>query len=211
MQTQKKILVVDDNPANCAIIEELLGDQYNLMTVLTGQNALKAAQDFQPDLILLDVMMPGIDGYEVCRRIRMTPSLRYTRIIIVSAKAMVSERLKGYQAGADDYITKPFDVDELLAKIRVYLRLKFVEETEQIESNVLSGLYSRTSAPLNSLIQSAQTLMFEEELDTKERKALIEEVYLSAKELQNFFEENMPSDSRENQKVEVQAEANKYE
>jgi len=116
MQIQKKILVVDDDPNNIVIVEELLGDDYDLKTATTGEEALEIALDFLPDIILLDIMMPGIDGYDVCRRLREHSSLRYTKIIMVSAKAMVSERLKGYEVGANDYLTKPFEEDELLER-----------------------------------------------------------------------------------------------
>ena len=121
MQRQSRILLVDDNPTNLAILEEMLGDEYRRGTATSGEEALEIAPDFQPDLILLDVMMPGINGYETCRRIRANPALRNVKIVMVSAKALVSERLEGYDAGADDYLTKPFDEKELLAKVRVYL------------------------------------------------------------------------------------------
>ena len=124
MQPRSRILVVDDSPTNIKIAKVTLGEIYHLATAVTGEEALQIAPDFQPDVILLDIMMPGIDGYEVCREIRGNPALRNTKIIMVSAKAMVSERLEGYEAGADDYITKPFEEDELLAKVRVFLRLK---------------------------------------------------------------------------------------
>ena len=121
MQRQSRILLVDDNPTNLAILEEMLDDEYRWEAATSGEEALEIAPDFQPDLILLDVMMPGINGYETCRRIRANPALRNVKIVMVSAKALVSERLEGYDAGADDYLTKPFDEKELLAKVRVYL------------------------------------------------------------------------------------------
>ena len=121
MQRQSRILLVDDNPTNLAILEEMLGDEYRWEAATSGEEALEIAPDFQPDLILLDVMMPGINGYETCRRIRANPALRNVKIVMVSAKALVSERLEGYDAGADDYLTKPFEEKELLAKVRVYL------------------------------------------------------------------------------------------
>lgn len=121
MQRQSRILLVDDNPTNLAILEEMLGDEYRWEAATSGEEALEIAPDFQPDLILLDVMMPGTNGYETCRRIRANPALRNVKIVMVSAKALVSERLEGYDAGADDYLTKPFDEKELLAKVRVYL------------------------------------------------------------------------------------------
>ena len=93
MQEKSKILAVDDNSINLAVIEELLGSQYNLITVATGIDALKIAQEFRPDLIVLDIMLHGINGYEVCQQIRKSSSLKHTKIIMVSAKAMASERI----------------------------------------------------------------------------------------------------------------------
>jgi len=119
MQIKKKILVVDDDPNNIVIVGELLGDDYDLKTATTGEEALEITLHFLPDIILLDIMMPGIDGYDVCRRLREHSTLQYAKIIMVSAKAMVSERLKGYEVGANDYLTKPFEEDELLEKVRV--------------------------------------------------------------------------------------------
>jgi len=116
-----KILIVDDDPMNLSILEILLGDDYHLVKATDGEAAVAKAVAEHPELVLLDVMMPGMDGYEACRRMRAEPSLKSLRIILVSAKAMPSERLKGFEAGADDYVTKPFDHDELCAKIRVYL------------------------------------------------------------------------------------------
>ena len=205
MQEKRKILAVDDNPTNLAVIEELLGSQYDLITVSTGQDALKLAEEFRPDLILLDIMMSGIDGYEVCRRIRMNSSLWYTRIIIVSAKAMVSERLEGYQAGADDYLTKPYDAEELLAKVRVHLRLKPIKAIQQTEQNLLNTLYGKTNALLNSLIELAETLKSDENIAIDKRKDLAEKLHSSVKELQSFFEQTIPSGSTDIQQVEAGA------
>ena len=133
MQEKSKILAVDDNSINLAVIEELLGSQYNLMTVSTGIDALKMAQEFRPDLIILDIMLPGMNGYEVCQQIRNSSLLMHTKIIIVSAKAMTSERLKGYQVGADDYLTKPFDGEELLAKVCALLHPKPIKAIQENE------------------------------------------------------------------------------
>jgi two-component system alkaline phosphatase synthesis response regulator PhoP len=133
VQEKSKILAVEDNSIILAVIEELLGSQYNLMTVSTGIDALKMAQEFQPDLIILDIMIPGMDGYEVCRQIRKSSSLRHTKIIMVSAKAMASDRLKGYQVGADDYLTKPFDEEELLAKVCAHLCPKAIKAIQENE------------------------------------------------------------------------------
>ena len=124
MQTEGKILAVDDDPNNITILEELLNDHYDLKTSSNGEQALKIALDFQPDMILLDIMMPGMDGYEVCQRLREHHALKNTKIIMVSARAMRAEQFKGYRVGADDYITKPFDGDEFLEKVDEFLHSK---------------------------------------------------------------------------------------
>ena len=148
MQRQEKILAVDDDPNNVAILEELLEDDYDLKVVTSDEQALEIAREFQPDIVLVDIMMPGMNGYQVCRRLREDATLMHTKIIMVSARAMVSERLKGYEAGADDYITKPFDGDEFLAKVRVYLRLKHAEEIDHIRNEVTTAAMETLSAPV---------------------------------------------------------------
>jgi DNA-binding response OmpR family regulator len=139
MQIKKKVLAVDDNDLNLEIIKEILDDQYDLKIVKTGKEALKFAVDFQPDVVLLDIMLPGMDGYEVCQRLRANPVLKYTRIIMVSAKAMTSERIEGYQAGANVYIAKPFSENELLTKIRQQIRLADMEREEEPIKAIIDG------------------------------------------------------------------------
>jgi signal transduction histidine kinase len=191
MQPRSRILVVDDNPTNIKIAKVVLGETYHLATAVTGEEALQIAPEFRPDIILLDIMMPGIDGYEVCRQIRDNPALRHTKIIMVSAKAMVSERLEGYEAGADDYLTKPFEEEELLAKVRVYMRLKSVEELDQLKSNVLSLLGHETRTPLGAIITPAEMLAADEEIDAEERNMLAEMICRNARRLHAFFEKVM--------------------
>ena len=191
MQSRDKILAVDDDVVDIKIVEKLLGRDFELRTASTGEQALEIATDFQPDIILLDNMLPGMDGGEVCQQIRADSRLRHTKIIILSGKTMVSERVEAYEAGADDYITKPFDKDELLAKIRVYLRLKSVEEVDQFKTNVLTLLGHEARTPLNGLIASAEMLMSEENIDAKEQKLFMVMVYNSAKRLHSLFEKVM--------------------
>ncbi|MDT8300629.1 MAG: hybrid sensor histidine kinase/response regulator [Sedimentisphaerales bacterium] len=191
MQSQDKILAVDDDIIDIKSIERLLGRDFELRTASTGEQALEIATDFQPDIILLDNMLPGMDGGEVCQQIRANSRLRHTKIIMVSGKTMVSERVEAYKAGADDYITKPFDKDELLAKIRVYLRLKSVEEVDQFKTNVLTLLGHEARTPLNGIIASSEMLISEENTDSKEQKLFMEMVYNSAKRLHSLFEKVM--------------------
>ena len=186
-----KILIVDDNATNVEILEEILHDEYVLETAGSGEEALEKAGHFYPSLILLDIMMPGIDGYETCRRIRMNPSLRHAKIIMVSAKAMVSERLDGYAAGADDYITKPFVEDELLAKVRVYIRLRSVEEIDQLKTSMLGLLSHETRTPMNGILPPLELVIADEDLDAQERKTWLQTAYDSAVRLQALFEKVM--------------------
>ena len=113
MNRKRRILAVDDNPENNEIIQEVLGDDYDIRTASTGEEALKMAPDFQPDIILLDVMMPGIDGYETCRQLRQHPRLKKTTVLMVTAKGELEARIKGHEVGADDYMSKPFSGEQL--------------------------------------------------------------------------------------------------
>jgi two-component system cell cycle response regulator len=118
MRPPKRVLVVDDNPVNLEIIQEILDDTYVVLLATNGRDAVRLAETYRPRIVLLDVMLPGVDGYQVCRRLRSLPRMDDARIIMVSAKAMPSERQQGLDAGADDYVTKPFDDADLLAAIR---------------------------------------------------------------------------------------------
>ncbi|MBT4289499.1 MAG: response regulator [Deltaproteobacteria bacterium] len=122
MANKTKILVVDDDPMNLKFLKEILSDEYNIIAALSGEEALEIIFDFMPEILLLDIMMPGIDGYEVCKKIRANEKLANIKILLVSAKAMLNEKLMGYEVGADDYITKPFEHEELLAKIKIFIR-----------------------------------------------------------------------------------------
>jgi len=119
-----RILIVDDCPINVRILHELLCDEYELESASSGEECLDKLRSFAPEMILLDIMMPGISGYDVCQRIKSGPLGNFTMVILVSGKASAAERLKGYEVGADDYVVKPFDHDELLAKVRIHFRLR---------------------------------------------------------------------------------------
>ena len=121
MKAKKKILAVDDNPNNIAIVEELFSEHYDLRTAATGEEALEIALDFQPALILLDIMLPDMDGYEVCRRLREHSSLSQTNIIMVTAKGALEDKVTGYRVGANDYITKPFEEENILESVEYFL------------------------------------------------------------------------------------------
>lgn len=119
------ILVVDDTPTNIQILAAALKKQHEIMIATNGSDALELLQDERkPDLILLDVMMPQMDGYEVCRRIKQEPELSNIPIIFVTAKDRVEDQQSGFDLGAVDYITKPFDLRLVGARVAAHLRLK---------------------------------------------------------------------------------------
>jgi DNA-binding response OmpR family regulator len=114
---------------------------------------------FRPDLVLLDVMLPDIDGFEVCRRIRELEGHRFTKIILVSARSAVPDRPEGHRAGADDHLTKPFDHDEFRAKVAVFLRLKQTEEVDRLKGDLLRLLSHETRTPLNGILVASRLLL----------------------------------------------------
>jgi signal transduction histidine kinase len=123
-----RILVVDDETNNLKAIKRLIHRDYILEFAQNGDEALKLIPDFNPDLILLDVMMPGIDGYEVCRRLKSDSKTSGAMILLVSARSALEDRLRGYEVGADDYIIKAYEPEELRAKVRILLRLKNAQD-----------------------------------------------------------------------------------
>lgn len=121
MSKSKKILAVDDNPNNTAIIEELFGDDYDLRVAASGGEAIKIALSFWPDIILLDIMLPDMDGYQVCRKLREYQGLSETRIIMVTAKTTLEDKVAGYEAGANDFITKPFTEENIMESVQFFI------------------------------------------------------------------------------------------
>lgn len=116
--SKKKILSVDDEPTNQLVIQELLEDDYEMKLVYSGEECLKVVNEFLPDIILLDINMPGINGYETCESLKSDDKSTNIPVIILSALSTTEEKLKGYEVGAEDYIAKPFDHDDLISKIR---------------------------------------------------------------------------------------------
>jgi two-component system sensor histidine kinase/response regulator len=122
---KETILIVDDNPQSIDIMGEILKPYYRRQVARSGENALAiSASDLQPDLILLDVMMPGIDGYEVCRRLKADEKTRNIPVIFITAKNEIEDEAKGLEIGAVDYITKPIKPPILLARVKTHLELK---------------------------------------------------------------------------------------
>jgi len=129
MHTPPRILIVDDNETNRDILQTRLSIHgYDLRQACDGEEALAAAKELLPDLILLDIMMPKIDGIEVCRRLKNDPSLPFMPIILTTAKADSKDVVQGLEAGADEYLTKPIDQVALVARVKSVLRLKALHD-----------------------------------------------------------------------------------
>jgi class 3 adenylate cyclase len=130
MRTPPRILVVDDNPANVDILQaRLVANGYEILTASDGEQALQAIREHQPDLVLLDVMMPKLDGIEVCRRVRADPSIPFVPIILVTAKSEPKDVVAALEAGGDEYLTKPVDQAALVARVKSMLRIKALQDT----------------------------------------------------------------------------------
>ena len=118
------LLVVDDTPDNLALMSALLKDRYRVKVANNGERALRIAAETPPDLILLDIMMPGIDGYEVCRQLKASGATSEVPVIFLTAKAEIEDETHGLELGAVDYITKPISPPILLARVHTHLQLK---------------------------------------------------------------------------------------
>ncbi|MEW5960130.1 MAG: response regulator transcription factor [Chloroflexota bacterium] len=132
------ILVVDDEERVALTIERSLQREYQVRVANNGTDALKIARRINPDLIILDIIMPGIDGLQVCRELRSDPILQFVPILFLTARGRVEDKLEGFEAGADDYLTKPFDVRELLLRVKAILKRTVPEQDKQAASEEIA-------------------------------------------------------------------------
>jgi putative two-component system response regulator len=135
------ILVVDDNPVNRALLEATLeGRDYRLLSAHDGPSALAVAVEALPDLILLDIRMPGMDGYEVCRRLKSNPVTKNIPVIFLSGLAETQDKVKAFALGAVDYITKPFPAEEVMARVKTHLTLRCLQRRLEDANSALRAL-----------------------------------------------------------------------
>lgn len=161
---QSTILIVDDNPTNIQVLFDVLkASGYRVAVSKSGESALKRLQDALPDLILLDVMMPGIDGFETCRRLKQNQETQDIPVIFMTALTDAVDKVKGLSLGAVDYITKPIQHEEVLARIRVHLQLRHL--TQSLEAQVVERT-AHLNETLENLKQAQLQLVQSEKMSS---------------------------------------------
>jgi PleD family two-component response regulator len=182
------ILIVDDTPANLNVLSAILGKRgYRVRPAINGALALKAAQKAAPDLILLDVQMPGMDGYEVCRQLKSDAQTRDIPVVFISALDDVLDKVEAFQAGGVDYITKPFQIEEVLARVEHQLVLHQQREA-------ISGLSARNQQLITLATQELrprldQIAEWAAALIDGADTSLAEQIHASANELRAALDE----------------------
>ena len=157
MSDDAKILVVDDVPQNVRLLEAVLAPRgYDVVTATDGDSALRLVESEEPDLVLLDVVMPQLDGYEVCRRLRAREETAMLPVLMVTAS--VAEKAKVIEAGADDLIAKPFNQDEMLARVRSLLRIKRYHDTVKAQAAELLGLNRSLEGRVQAQVQELERM-----------------------------------------------------
>ncbi|MEG4492776.1 response regulator [Microcoleus sp. D3_18_C4] len=153
------ILIVDDNPSNLDVLSEALaGSGWEILVATDGETAIEQAEYTQPDLILLDVMMPGIDGFETCHRLKESPLTNEISVIFMTALSDIGDKVKGFNLGAVDYITKPFDQKEVLARVNLHLKLRSLTKILADQNLLLKREIEDRLAAEAALHQLAQEL-----------------------------------------------------
>jgi signal transduction histidine kinase len=182
------ILAVDDDRPVLALLGRILGRDYELTSARSGEEALDRFDPQRHELVLLDVSLGGIDGYETCRRMRARREGQRAKIMMVSAHDELDARLRGYEAGADDYVVKPFHAEEMLAKVKVLMRLHDVEVFERLRSRFLNLLAHETRTPLSGLLGPAQLLAEDIDLDQESRQEMAQIILESARSLNQIVD-----------------------
>ncbi|MCF8130740.1 MAG: response regulator, partial [Deltaproteobacteria bacterium] len=180
----EKILIVDDVPANIRILGQLLRARYDIRVATGGEKALAiAGSENPPDLVLLDIMMPGMDGYEVCRRLKNNPRSSHVPVIFITAKEAEEDETKGLETGAVDYIVKPFTPSIVMARVKTHLELKRqrdglaargrdLTELNQMKGKLLAVCSHDLRSPLNGILGFADLLLEKEYLEAEDKEGL---------------------------------------
>ncbi|MBD0416342.1 PleD family two-component system response regulator [Oryzicola mucosus] len=152
-----RILVVDDVPTNVKLLEvRLLAEYFEVVSATNGTDAIRACETGKIDVVLLDVMMPGMDGFEVCRVLKADPATSHIPVVIITALGDVSDRIQGLQAGADDFLTKPVNALQLITRVKSLVRLKMLTDELRLRASTTHDL--RMEELLNRTFHSEETL-----------------------------------------------------
>jgi class 3 adenylate cyclase len=155
----QRILVVDDTPLNVKLLADLLAvEGYAVETAESGASGLRKVASFAPDLVLLDVVMPGMSGYEVCTRLRADPATEALPVVLVTALDPEAERIKGLEAGADEFLSKPVNRAELLARVRSLLRIKSLHDRVQAQAAELARFNEALEAKVREQVDEIERL-----------------------------------------------------
>lgn len=176
------LLIVDDTPHNIKLLFEFLNNYgFEILVAEDGKDALEIAQEEQPNLILLDVLMPGMDGFETCRYLKDNPNTHNIPVIFMTALSDTLNKVKAFKLGAVDYITKPFQQEEVLARVNTHLTIRYLQKELETQKEALQQLNQELErlATLDSLTKLANRRRLDEYLQREWRRALREQIPLS--------------------------------
>ncbi len=195
------ILLVDDTPANLWVLIDYLGDRgFDIMTARSGENALKKVKYAPPDIILLDVMMPGLSGFETCQRLKANEASRNIPVIFMTALSASEDKIKGFKLGAVDYVTKPLQQEEVFARVTAHLQIRNLAQNlektnERLASlntdkeRFFSSIYQDLNAPFTTLLSNAYTLYADlPSLEPEQIQAMTQQIYTSGGTINNLVE-----------------------
>jgi len=195
------ILVVDDNPTNLSLLFKYLKDSgYKLYLIESGESALEQIGDIKPDLILLDIRMPQLDGFEVCKILKANKKTKDIPVIFMTALSEDEDKIKGFNMGAVDYVTKPLHYEEVLARVNTHMTIRLLQlELEQqneelqklnLNKNKFFSIISHDiKSPLNAVIMFSKLLMEQKEnISVDEPKQLVELLYDASKNVYDFID-----------------------
>ncbi|MEM6445968.1 MAG: PleD family two-component system response regulator [Cyanobacteria bacterium P01_D01_bin.123] len=173
IQSKGFILIVDDNPTNLSVLSHALKDAgFRVRVAMDGESAVEQSIEDLPELILLDIQMPGMDGFETCTQLKANPATREIPVIFITASASIENKVRGLSLGAVDYITKPFQQEEVLARVRVHLKLRYLQQKVQEQKIALLAANRELEriANLDGLTQVANRRRFDDYLEREWRR-----------------------------------------
>lgn len=197
MSNKIHVLIADDEPLNLELMEEILEDDYHVDCVTSGQECLTFLQENEPDVLLLDVAMPNMDGYQVCKAIKADDDISLP-VIFVSARGSIEDRLLGYEAGGDDYLVKPFNCDELLAKVQSMVT--FVNQHKEFDTQLQSARDMSMMVLTNSGEMGVIVNFIRQTFECEDVKSLSEAAFEALEQLDlhgtvQFFDDNETFDT----------------